>query len=104
MSNLYKGKPVSGKINKKESCNENWEAEIASYDKECRRIEKKFFNKHIITSQSSNTELTEEENEVLNLFLNGISCEGIAAQYDVELDVITGVMEIIRAKLPLSDE
>ena len=94
---------MSGKRNKKESYNKNWEAEIASYDADCQRIENNFFNKHIIITQSGNTELTEEENEVLNLFLTGVSCEEIASQYEVELDVITGLIEIIQAKLSLND-
>ena len=48
-------------------------------------------------------EETEEENDVLILFLNGISCSEIANQYKVEEKIITGLMEIIRSKLSLSE-
>ena len=95
---------MSGKRSKKESCNEKWEAEIASYDEECQREEKKFFSEHIFIPESGSSDLTVEENEVLKLFLNGVSCDQIASQYEVEEGVITGLLEIIRVKLPLNDE
>ena len=104
MSNLFEEKSVTGKRNKKEPYNENWEAEIASYDEECQRKEKNFLSKHVIVSGSDNSGLTVEENEVLELFLNGVSCGQIASQYEVEEEVITGLLEVIRAKLSLGDE
>ena len=92
---------MSGKRHKGEY-NENWEAEIAAYDRECQRLEKEFFEKHIIITGSGDDRLTVEENEILNLYLNGISFEEIAKQNKVEINVITGLMEIIRAKLSLT--
>jgi len=65
---------------------------------------KKYLSKHVIVSGSDNSGLTVEENEVLELFLNGVSCGQIASQYEVEEEVITGLLEIIRAKLSLGDE
>ena len=97
---------VSGKKHKeknKEEYNENWEAEIAAYDSECQRHEKEFYKTHIIITESGNDRLTVEENEVLNLYLNGVSFEEIAKQYKVEVKVVTGLMEVIRAKLSLTD-
>ncbi len=95
---------MSGKRSKKESCNENWEAEIASYDEEYQRKEKIFLSEHVVVSGSDNSGLTVEENEVLGLFLKGVPCDQIADQYEVEEGVITGLLEIIRVKLPLNDE
>lgn len=95
---------MAGKRSKKESYNENWKAEIASYDEECQRKEKLFFSENIVIPESGNSGLTVEENEVLRLFLNGIPCNQIANQYEVEEGVITGLLEIIRAKLSLNDK
>ena len=104
MLRLYEESAVAGKKHKDESYNNNWKSEIEAYDSECQRTEKEFYDKHIIISQAGNTELTEEESDVLNLYLNGISCDEIAKQYKVELEVITGLMEIIQAKLSLIDK
>jgi len=93
---------VPGKKHRKQSYNENWETEIAEYDAECKKTEKEFFEHHIVIRDSGNSELTEEENAVLVLFLNGVSCEEIAKQYKVEVEVITGLLEIVRAKLSLT--
>ena len=87
----------------KEEYNKNWKAEITAYDKECQCLEKEFYKTHIIITESSNDGLTVEENEVLNLYLNGFSFEEIAKQYKVEVEVVTGLMEVIRAKLSLTD-
>ena len=103
VSKLFEVDTVTGKKRKEKSYNENWETEIAEYDAECQRIEKEFYEKHIIITESGNSELTADENEILILFLNGISCSEIAKQYKVEEGVITGLMEIIRAKLSFSD-
>ena len=95
---------MSGIKHKKEdSVNENWESEIAAYDEECRSKEKEFYKTHIIITESGNNNLTAEENEVFTLFLNGVSCKDIAKQYEIEEEVITGLIEIIRAKLSLSE-
>ena len=88
---------------KDKSFNENWESEIKAYDEECRRIEKNFREKHVIIKESGSDKLTAEENEVLTLFLNGVSCPEIADTYNVETEIITGLLEIIQAKLSLSD-
>ena len=93
---------MAGKEQKEASYNKSWEAEIAAYDRECRSHEEEFFKKHIMIAESGKDELTEEENEVLKLYLNGVCIEEIAIQYKVELDVITGLMEIIKAKLSLT--
>ena len=92
---------MAGKEQKEESYNNNWEAEIAAYDRESRCHEEEFFKKHIVITESGRDDLTEEENEVLKLYLNGLSIEEIANQYEAELAVITGLMEIIKAKLSL---
>ena len=81
--------------------NKNWEAEIEAYDKECQSREKFFLDKCMIIPQSGTDKLTPEENEVLTLYLNGVSCEEIAAQNEVEVEVISGLLEIISAKLSL---
>ena len=94
---------VVRKKRKDKTFDENWEAEIAAYDKECRRHEKEFYKKHIIIKESGSDKLTEEENEILFLFLNGVSCEDIAKQSNVEPEVITALLEIIRTKLSLDD-
>ncbi len=83
--------------------NINWESEITAYDEECNRQEKKFFEKHFFITESGTDKLTKEENEILNLYLNGVSCETIAEQSGVEIEVVTGLLEIIRAKLSLND-
>ena len=85
------------------SFNENWEAEIAAYDKKCAQMEKEYREHFLVIRESGSKDLTEEENEVLVLFLNGVSCEEIAKQCEVEIDVITGLLEIVRAKLSLTD-
>ncbi|MCE5250932.1 hypothetical protein LLG96_11995 [bacterium] len=95
---------MSGKKQKKEiPVNENWEAEIAAYDEECRCMDQEFYDKNIIITQAGNNNLTVEENEVMNLFLNGVTCDDIAKQYEVEVEVVTGLLEIIRAKLSLPE-
>lgn len=100
----YKKPVAAGEKQKKTSgVNPGWEAEIAAYDEDCRCRDEEY-RKHAITvNGSSNPELTEEENEVLTLFLNGASCVEIARQYEVEVELITGLLEIIRAKLSLID-
>ena len=103
VSKLFEVDIVAGKKHKEKSFNENWEAEIAAYDSECQRLEKEFYEKHVIITESGNSELTVEENNILILFLNGISCSEIAKQYEVEEEIISGLIEIIRAKLSLRD-
>ena len=100
----YKEIVVAGKKQKKTSrVNENWEVEIAAYDEDC-QLRDEEYRKHAITvNGSGNSELTEEENEVLTLFLDGASCGEIARQLEVEVELITGLLEIIRAKLSLID-
>jgi len=95
---------VAGKRRKKPcEINANWEAEIAAYDETCRLREAEYARHTIVIKDSGNTELTEEENAVLTLFLNGVSCSEIAKQFEVEVELITGLLEIIRAKLSLID-
>jgi len=100
----YKELVVAGKKQKKTSgVTENWEAEIAAYDEDCRLRDAEHKRHAIIVNKSGNSELTEEENEVLTLYLNGVSCIEIAQQFEVEVELITGLLEIIRAKLSLTD-
>ena len=103
MSKLSEVDYVTGKKHKDNSYNENWKTEIEAYDAECQRIEKEFYKKHIIITESGNSDLTDEENEILILFLNGVSCSEIAKQYKVEEEIVTGLMEIIQAKLSMSN-
>ena len=103
VSKLCEVDTVTGKRLKDKSYNENWETEIVAYDSECQRIEKEFYEKHIIITESGNSELTAEENEILILFLDGVSYSEIAKQYKVEEEVVTGLMEIIQAKLSLNE-
>ena len=91
------------KREKPREVNTNWEAEIAAYDETCRLREAEYARHTIVIKESGNAELTEEENAVLTLFLNGVSCNDIAKQFEVEVDLITGLIEIIRAKLSLID-
>ncbi len=93
---------MAAKKKKAKPFNENWEAEIAAYDEEFRRREKEFKKKHIII-ESGSKKLTVDENKALTLFLNGVSCEDIAKQFKVEVEIVTGLLEIIRAKLSLED-
>ena len=83
--------------------NENWEGEIASYDADREAVDHEFNRRHIIISESDTSELTVEENEVLQFVLKGIPCSEIAERYGVEENLITALVEIIRAKLSLSD-
>ena len=83
--------------------NENWESEIAEYDNECGKLEKEFREHYIILSETGTDVLTEEENEVFTLILNGVSCVEIARQTDVDYDVVIGLVEVIRAKLSLDE-
>ncbi|MFC1538465.1 hypothetical protein ACFL6H_03495 [Candidatus Latescibacterota bacterium] len=106
MSNLYKGMEVTVKKKKKgerKPFNKNWEAEITEYDKKCGRIEDEYRKNHIVIKDSGSNKLTAGENEVLTLFINGVSCREIAEKTEVEEEVVTGLLELIRAKLSLED-
>ncbi|MFC1574253.1 hypothetical protein ACFL30_03635 [Candidatus Latescibacterota bacterium] len=81
--------------------NDNWESEIAAYDEECRLNEEVFRKHSIIINKSGRSELTEEENEVITLVLSGKTCVEIANEHEVEVEVITGLLEVIRAKLSI---
>ena len=81
--------------------NENWESELAAYDEECRRKEEDFRKHYIIINEAERSELTDEEYEVITLILSGKTCVEIAIQYEVEVEVITGLLEVIRAKLSI---
>ena len=94
---------VAGKKQKDIFFNENWESEIAAYDEEYRRRDRKFYKNHVFIKESGSKKLTQEENEVLNLYLDGVSCSEIAKGYSVETEVITALIEVIKAKLSLDD-
>ena len=83
--------------------NKNWKSEITAYDEDCNRRKKKFFEKHFVITKSGTDKLTKEENEILDLYLSGVSCEIIAEQSGIEIEVVTGLLEIIRSKLSLND-
>jgi hypothetical protein len=88
---------------KRDDINENWQADIAAYDAECQAQEREFRKQHLIIQSEGNSELTPEENEVFDSLLRGIPCDEIAEQYGVEKEVIIGLIEVVRAKLSLSD-
>ena len=88
---------------KKEKFNENWGSEIAAYDNECRRSDEDFRKHALIIRDSGNDELTEEENQVLTLYLNGVSCREIAKQCEVEPEIVSGLLDVISAKLSLNE-
>ena len=91
------------KKKKNNSFNENWESEIGAYDRKCRRCEHEFYKNHVIIKDSGSKKLTKEENEVLILYLNGLSCAEIAKNLKVETEIITSLMEIIKVKLSLNN-
>ncbi len=82
--------------------NENWKEELSAYDEQCRRREREYLKHHLVISQAGSKELTKEENEVLVLYLNGVSCKDIADQHEVEVEVVMGLLEVIRGKLSVS--
>lgn len=94
---------MTAKKKKAKPFNENWEAEIAAYDEEFRRREKEFQKNHVTIKESGSKKLTVDENKILTLYLHGASCEEIAKQNDVDVEIVTGLLEIIRAKLSLED-
>jgi len=94
---------VAGKKKKKNSYNENWKSEIGAYDKKCRQQELDFYKNHIIIKDSGIEKLTKEENEILVLYLSGLSCSEIAKKFKIETELITSLMEIIKAKLSMDD-
>jgi len=94
---------VADDLDDKQNHNENWEAEIAAYDEECRRRDREFSTHHYIVKESGSQKLTEEENEVLKLYLNGMTCPQIAEMFRIETEVVTSLMEIIRLKLSLDE-
>ncbi len=83
--------------------NPDWEKEIAEFDSACAIEDREFRAHHMLIPESGNSSLTDEENEVFNCILRGLSPEEIAEMYGVEVAIITGLCEIIRAKLSLPD-
>jgi len=88
---------------KNEEYNENWEAEIAEFDKVCKRSEEEFRQHAFVIRDPGNDVLTEEENEVLTLYLNGVSCREIAKQCGAEPEIVSGLLDVISAKLSLNE-
>lgn len=86
-----------------EEYNENWESEIAAYDNDCRRSDKEFRKHALIVRDSGKEVLTEEEYEVITLYLDGISCSEIAKQCGVEPEIVSGLLDVISAKLSLNE-
>lgn len=89
---------------RKDDFNPDWEKEIASYDAECKTSENEFIKHHMLIGSEGNAELASEEKEVLSLYLKGTSIETIAEQNQVDVDIVYGLMEIIKAKLSLDDK
>jgi DNA-binding CsgD family transcriptional regulator len=89
--------------NKREKYNKNWETEIAQYDNECRCRDEEFYKNHIIIKESGSSQLTDEENEIFTLYLNGVPCEEIAVRFNVETEVISGLLKIICAKFSIHE-
>ena len=87
---------------RKEKFNENWEAEIEAYDKTCREREK-VYQDHALIIDGDKEDLTEEENLVLRSYLKGMSVSEIAKEAEVDADIVSGLLEVIKAKLSLID-
>jgi hypothetical protein len=81
---------------------QDWEAVMAEFDAETERQDREFRDHHLVISDQGHPSLTEEENEVLTHFLQGVSCEEMAKQYRVEVEVITGLIAVIQAKLSVT--
>ena len=92
---------MPGKNNKESDINQNWESEIAAYDKACDQLEREFRENFVIITDSGHSALSKDENEILKLYLNGIPCNEIAEQYGIDENILSGMLEIIRAKLTL---
>jgi DNA-binding NarL/FixJ family response regulator len=86
-----------------EEYNMNWENDIKSFDDECRARDDEFHKTHMVIKDPASSDLTEDEQAVFELVLKGATCSEIAEKYEVEVEVITGLLEIIRAKLSLTD-
>jgi DNA-binding NarL/FixJ family response regulator len=83
--------------------NENWEAEIAEYDKECSAHDVEYLKTHIVIDEAGSKKLDEAENEILVLYLNGSSCKEIADKYELDEQVVTEMIAVIKAKLSMGD-
>jgi hypothetical protein len=81
--------------------NPNWETEIAEYDKACAKEDRDFKRHFMVITEAGHKSLSVDENEVLKLFLNGVSCKEIAKQAKVEPEEVEALLEIIRAKLSM---
>jgi DNA-binding CsgD family transcriptional regulator len=94
--------PLSQRKNR-EPFNEDWEKEIAAYDAACDENDREFRNRNLVVGNPGCPDLTPEENEVFELVLKGIPCSEIAERFGVEESLIIGLIEVIRAKLSISD-
>lgn len=94
---------MPGKKQRNTTVNENWEAEIAAYDKTCEAHEREFREHFMVIDQGGHKDLSEDENEVLTLVLNGVSCVEIAKQAQIQPEEVAALLEIIRAKLSVTD-
>jgi DNA-binding CsgD family transcriptional regulator len=86
-----------------EEYNMNWENDIKAFDDECRASDAEFYKTHMVVKDPAVSDLTEDEQEVFEMVLKGATCAEIAEKYEVEVELITGLLEIIRAKLSLTD-
>jgi len=92
---------MPGKHKHQDDFNPNWETEIAEYDKACEKQERDFRRHFMVITEGGHKTLSADENEVLKLFLNGVSCREIAKQAKVEPEEVEALIEIIRVKLSL---
>ncbi len=94
---------MPGKDHKKEDFNPNWEAEISDYDEQCKTLDREYYAHHLVVNSKIREALKDEERLILDLFLSGMSCEEIAKQNQVMVEVVTGLLEIIQAKLSIEN-
>ena len=94
---------MTRKDSRQDRMNEDWREAIAAYDAEREKKEHEYREHHLTISGEGSDKLTDEENEVLRLYLSGSTVDEIAEQADVEPEVITGLIEVIQAKLSLAE-
>lgn len=92
---------MPGKHTHQDDFNPNWEAEIAAYDDACEKQEREFSRHFMVITEAGHKSLSADENEVLKLFLNGLTSKEIARQAKVDPEEVAALLEIIRAKLSM---
>ena len=95
------GESVTSAGKKEASANPDWEAELAAYDTARENEEREYRSHHLVIPESGSGDLTDEENEVFLGVLRGLSADEIAEMHGVEVSIVIGLVEIVRAKLAL---